>query len=165
MLGNTPPFLHHSQILRVEYAAITRADRALAWRLFSDWRRWRRYSDFYGGIRWLAGDPWCVGSRLQIELIEPVRTTVDHVITYCAPPDCVAWIDHALGNTMEQWVVFESLGDGSTRIRTWAEMVGPTAEIEGRPVGEIINGFIELWYSRFCADCDNVHDEQCAVVG
>jgi hypothetical protein len=156
-------FVPRSEMVRVEYSAVTQADPALAWRVFTDWQRWRRFSDFYGGIRWLSGVPWQVGSRLQIELVRPARTTVDHVITVCTPPHCVAWIDHALGNTMEQWVVFESLASGGTRVRTWAEVVGPTAELEGKPVGDLVRAFIELWYTRFCSDCDNVHEQECAV--
>jgi hypothetical protein len=158
-------FVHRSEMVRVEYEAFTQADPALAWKVFSDWRRWRRYSDFYGGIEWLSGVPWAVGSRLQIELVHPVRTTVDHVITVCSPPHRVAWIDHALGDTMEQWVVFDPLPTGGTCVRTWAEVVGPTSEVGGHPVKDVLKAFIELWYSRFCSDCDSVCQQECAVVG
>lgn len=158
-------FVHPSEMVRVEYAAVTEADPALAWKIFSDVSRWPRFSDFYGNIRWLSGRPWTVGSRLQIELVRPVKTTVDHVITVCTPPHCVAWIDHALGDTMEQWVAFEPLSTGGTRVRTWAEVVGPTSEVAGQPVAQVLKAFIELWYSRFCSECDGVHEEECAVVG
>lgn len=156
-------FVRRSDMVRLEYAAVTQADPALAWKIFSDWRHWSRFSDFYGHIRWLSGEPWTVGSRLQIELVRPVRTTVDHVITVCSPPECVAWIDHFKGYTMEQWVLFEALAQGGTRVRTWAELVGPTIT-EGVPVREIIKSFIELWYSRFCSECDGVHESECAVL-
>jgi hypothetical protein len=158
-------FVSRSEMVRLEYAVVTQAEPALAWKIFSDWRRWSRFSDFYGNIRWLAGQPWMVGSRLQIELVRPVRTTVDHVITVCSPPDRVAWIDHFRGYTMEQWVVFEPLADGGTRVRTWAEIVGPTLKNEGVAVGDVIKDFIELWYSRFCSECDGVHEAECAVLG
>ena len=158
-------FVRRSEMVRLEYAAATQADPALAWKIFSDWHRWSRFSDFYGNIQWLSGEPWMVGSRLQIELVRPVRTKVDHVITLCSPPDCVAWIDHAMGNTMEQWVLFEPLSGGGTRVRTWAEVVGPTTEIEGVPVREVIANFIELWYSRFCNECDGVHEAEYVALG
>jgi len=154
-------FVHRADMVRVEYSAKTRADRALAWKLFSDFSCWRRFSDHYGDIRWLSGRPWTPGSRLQISLVRPVRTTVDHVITLCSPPDYVAWIDHALGNTMEQWVVFQPQSEGGTRVHTWAEVVGPTTKVGGRPVRELVKSFIELWYSRFCRECDRLHHKQC----
>ena len=158
-------FVQRSEMVRVEYAAVTRADPAIAWKVFTDWGRWPRFSDVYGEIRWLSGTPWKVGSRLRIELVRPVTATVDHVITVCSPPECVAWIDHALGDTMEQWVVFEALTGGGTRVRTWAEVAGPTTEVDGHPVAELLRDFIESWYSRFCEDCDCVHEQECAVVG
>src|SRR5262245_19837128 len=141
-------FVHRSEMVRVEYSAETRAGRALTWKIFSDWRRWPRFSDFYGDIRWLSGTPWTVGRRLRIELVRPVRTTVDHVITVCSPGECVAWIDHALGNTMEQWVVFEPREDGGTTVHTWADVAGWSMTIAGRPLRCVLKSFIELWYSR-----------------
>ena len=115
----------------LEYTAFTKADRALAWKLFSDFRFWPAFSDIYGGISWAKGKPWAPGSRLRIEIIRPVKAVVDHVITICSPAEHVAWIDHALGNTMEQWVTFDALPDGGTRVHTWAEVAGATRTIEG----------------------------------
>lgn len=153
-------FVHSSEMVRVEYSAETRADCVLAWRVFSDWRRWQRFSDYYGEIRWLNGKPWAVGSRLRIELVRPVRATVDHVITICSPGECVAWIDHALGNTMEQWVVFEPREEGGTCVQTWAEVAGSASTIAGLPVRNVLKSFIELWYSRFCRECDARYERE-----
>jgi hypothetical protein len=153
-------FIHRSEMVRVEYSAETRADRALTWRIFSDWRRWQRFSDFYGDIRWLSGKPWAVGSRLRIELVRPVKTTVDHVITVCSPGECVAWIDHALGNTMEQWVTFKPRVEGGTRVETWAEVAGWASTIAGWPIRSVLKSFIELWYSRFCRECDAMDERE-----
>ena len=89
MQAGKPDFVHPSSMVRVEYSAETRADSALAWRVFSDWRRWRRFSDFYGDIRWLTGEPWAVRSRLRIELVRPVNTTVDPSSRYAHPAN--AW--------------------------------------------------------------------------
>jgi hypothetical protein len=152
-------FVRRSEMVRVEFSAATRAGRALAWQVFSDWRRWQRFSDFYGDIRWLTGRPWSVGSRLRIELVRPVKTTVDHVITVCSPGECVAWIDHALGNTMEQWVILEPREDGGTSVQTWAEVAGWASTIAGVPIRCILKSFIELWYSRFCRECDALHNK------
>ncbi len=157
-------FTPRSQMLRVEYTATTRADHAMAWKLFSDFRLWRKFSDFYGDIRWIAGTPWSVGSRLRIDLVRPVQTTVDHVITVCRPGECVAWIDHALGDTMEQWVVFEPQPGGGTSVHTWAEVAGPTTEVGGVPVHEVLKTFIEAWYDRFCRECDRTCESEFSVV-
>jgi hypothetical protein len=151
------------EIVRVEYTDVTRADRDLAWKVFSDFRHWRRFSDIYGDIRWLAGKPWKPGSRMRIELVRPVNTTVDHVITVSHPAECVAWIDHFMGNTMEQWVTFTSQPDGATCVHTWAELTGPTSHIDGKQFSELLRSFIELWYSRFCEECNRIHEREYAV--
>jgi hypothetical protein len=144
---------------RLQYTGFTRANRGLAWQLFSDWRRWHQFSDVYGDIRWQKGAPWEPGSRLRIEVVRPVKAIVDHVITVCSPPEFVAWIDHALGDTMEQWVTFYDLADGGTRIHTWADITGPTLMVAGRNVRDVIRDFMRGWYDNFCAECDKMAEE------
>jgi len=143
-------------MFRIEYTVVTRADRELAWQIFSNSDLWHRFSDIYGDIRWLEGTPWTAGSHLRIELVRPVRAVVDHVITVCSPPNLVAWIDHAHGDTMEQWVHFKSVPTGGTEIHTWADLVGTTTTIEGRDVREVATDFIRTWYNRFSAECDQL---------
>ena len=55
----------------LEYTAFTKADRAMAWKLFSDFRFWPAFSDIYGAIRWVKGKPWAAKSRLHIEIVRP----------------------------------------------------------------------------------------------
>lgn len=152
-----------SRIVRVEYTDVTRADRGTVWKVFSDFRHWRKFSDIYGDIRWLRGAPWRAGSRMRITLVKPVKTTVDHVITVSRPAECVAWIDHFLGNTMEQWVSFNPQPDGATSVHTWAELTGVTPKVDGIHFNDLLKNFIELWYSRFCKECDRIHEREYAI--
>ena len=144
----------------LEYTAFTRADRTLAWKVFADIHSWNAFSSIYGNIRWTKGKPWATGSRMQIEIVRPVRALVDHVITICSPGEQVAWIDHFLGNTMVQWVTFESHPDGRTRVHTWAEITGPTQTIAGRSCSDLIRNFTRTWYDSFCAACDQLSEGQ-----
>jgi hypothetical protein len=144
---------------RLEYTVFTRAGREVAWKVFSDWRLWRRFSDAYGDIRWLKGEPWTPGSRLKIEVVRPVQTVVDHVITVCSPPESVAWIDHALCNTMEQWVTFHSLPGGGTRVHTWIDVVGSTVNVSGCDMRDFLSDFTRKWYDSFGATCDQMAEE------
>jgi len=142
------------EMVRFDYSVTTSADRELAWKVFTNIFLWRRFSDMYGDIEWRSGAPWEIGSRLKIELIGPLQATVDHVITAFSRPKCIAWIDHALGNTMEQWVQFEPRESGGTTIRTWAELTGSTKMVAGNPVKDFLEKFMVGWYDRFCAECD-----------
>jgi len=144
-----------TQLLRLEYTVVTRADRELAWKVFSNVGLWRRFSDIYGDIRW-RGEPWTPGSHLKIELVSPVGAVVDHVITVCSAPHFVAWIDHAHGDTMEQWVHFRPVPTGGTEIHTWADLVGTTSTLAGRDVREVVAEFIRSWYKRYSEECDQL---------
>jgi hypothetical protein len=150
-LHSTHPKL---DIARIEYTAFTRADCGLAWKIFTDWKQWRNFSNIYGKMEW-RGSQWQPGSRMQIEIVQPVVASVDHVITVCTPPRCVAWIDHALGYTTEQWVLFDPAA-GGTKISTW--LTSARSNIEGYDVQLFLRHFTEEWYSNFAAECDRVHD-------
>jgi hypothetical protein len=144
---------------RLEYSIITKADRCLTWKVFSDWRKWHKFSDIYKDIRWIKGQPWQAGSRMKIEIQRPLHTTVDHVIISCSPPKHVAWIDHTMGNTMEQWVLFEPHPEGGTRVFTWAEFTGMTDMLGGRPMKGLIGEFIRNWYGKFGETCDALSEQ------
>jgi hypothetical protein len=125
---------------------------------------WPRFANIYGAIAWTKGKPWTPGSRMKIEIVHPVKTTIDHVITICTPPQQIAWIDHALGNTMEQWVTFDALQDGKTRVHTWAEITGSEPMFSASNYSDFVRAFIRQWYDGFCKVCDEFADgnEVCA---
>jgi hypothetical protein len=94
------------------------------------------------------------GSRLQIEIVTPVVAKQDRVITLCTPPRCVAWINHVLGYTMEQWVQFDPETGGGTRVSTWIEIMG--VDLEGHDVERLVARFVADWFVNFCAECDRM---------
>lgn len=140
------------EIIRVECTHYTRVDCGMAWRIFSDIGRWRIFSDAYRSIEW-RGEPWAPGSRLQIDIVKPVVARQDRVITMCTPPRGVAWINHVLGYSMEQWVLFDPV-DSGTRVSTWLELTG--SGFHGQDVGKMVTRIMENWFSNFCAECDRV---------
>jgi hypothetical protein len=141
------------EIVRVEYTRSTKADCGMAWRIFSDISRWHRFSDAYRNIEW-QGEPWTPGSRLQIDLVKPVVARQDRVINICTPPRCVAWINHVLGFTMEQWVLFDPAAGCGTRVSTWIEITG--ADFDTCDIQKLVASLIEEWFVNFCAECDRI---------
>ena len=145
-----------SEIARIDYIVFTKAPCDLAWKIFSDWKRWQFFSDVYGSpIEW-KGSPWAPGSRMQFDIVRPVRARLDRVITVCTPPRCVAWINHVRGYTMEQWVLFDPFAGGGTRITTWIELTGAELCPEGHDTRIVVKGMLEKWFSNFCAECDRM---------
>jgi hypothetical protein len=155
-------------MIRYQYAVTTRATRKQAWHIFSDWQRWHRFADIYGQLDWREGRPWEPGSRMEIEIVKPVKTVISHVITSCKPEHKVGWIDHALGVVLAQWVHFEEQIDGSTRVHTWGDIVHSGVSIAGRTVEQLVSGFTRTWYENFRVACDQFAGsgcERCAESG
>ena len=141
------------EIARIDVKVFTKADCNLAWKVFSDWEHWNRFTSAYGRMQWI-GEPWETGSRLLIELLYPIPATQNRVITISTPPRCIAWINHVLGYTFEQWVIFDPHPGGGTVVSTWLEFTGKTLTYNGQDVREIIRKFAERWYENFAAACD-----------
>jgi hypothetical protein len=133
----------------------TKAGCEAVWKLFSECEQWNRYVNAYGKIRWL-GERWAPGSRLLIEMTCPTSAVQNRVITVCNPPRSVAWINHVLGYTMEQWVCFDPLAGGGTRISTWVEIAGPTLIVDGQDLVAIARNFVETWYNNFGKHCETL---------
>jgi hypothetical protein len=136
----------------------TKAGCEAVWKLFSECEQWNRYVNAYGKIRWL-GERWAPGSRLLIEMTCPTSAVQNRVITVCNPPRSVAWINHVLGYTMEQWVCFDPLAGGGTRISTWVEITWPYPD--RRPTGSSGHRpkFVETWYNNFGKHCETLAEE------
>jgi hypothetical protein len=141
---------------RFEYSITTKASPALAWLVFSDLHRWNTFANVYGELRWRDGNPWEPGSRLQIEILRPVNTVIDHVITTCVPGRKVGWIDHAIGVAMAQWVTFEDRALEGTRIHTCGEVIHSGIKIGGHSVEELIASFTRTWYESFRVACNKL---------
>jgi hypothetical protein len=138
----------------ISYAIETKASPDVAWEVFADWKNWRQFSDHYGTLEWVAGQPWEKGSRLRIEMLQPVHFHVEHLIIVSVPGKRVSWVDHALGMQLEQWVYFEPLNDGGTRAHMWAEFSGIAHLVAGQPVRKLLVQFTQTWFDRYAVECD-----------
>jgi hypothetical protein len=55
---------------------------------------------------------------------------------------------------MEQWVLFDPVPGGGTRVSTWLEMTG--ADFNVPNAEKLIQRVLEYWFLNFCAECDRV---------
>lgn len=144
-------------IQKFQYEVVTKATANLAWEIFSNWRRWHTFSNVYGSLEWTQGSPWSEGSRLRIEIVRPVHMFVEHLITYCDPAKKVGWIDNAFGVVLEQWVTFQTMANGFTRVTYTGEMVGGEAiDLGGKSAGALFEEFNRGWYDNFRTVCDQL---------
>jgi hypothetical protein len=139
-----------------QHSVTTKAKRNLAWETYLDWRRWPEFSDVYGQMHWRVGDPWEVGSCLEIRLVRPVRATLDHVVTSCVPGQALSWIDQCLGMELVQRVQFEETSENGTRINTHGLLMHSDVKIAGRTPERLVSNFTETWYANYRAACDRL---------
>jgi hypothetical protein len=137
----------------VSYSVETQVGLDLAWEVFADCARWGEYCDWIGGVRWTAGNPWQEGSRMEVDIVNPIRAHVSRVLKVCVPGKRLAWIDHIMGTTFEQWTYFEPLANGFTRVHTWAEFTGILSVVAGRPVERVVHEFFQNWYDNYRLEC------------
>ncbi len=140
---------------RVEYSVTSIASLESCWEAYVDWRNWPKFHPSYGRMEWVQGRPWERGSKLEIEITQPIRFVVEHRITTFVPRQRIAWIDHSGFITIEQWVYFHAIPEGGTRIETWADLVGPPT-IKGVLALPLFKQFTKQWYNEFAAYCDGL---------
>lgn len=144
-------------IQKFRYEIVTKATAELAWEVFSNWRRWHTFSNVYGSLEWTQGSPWSEGSRLRIEIIQPVHMFVNHLIIFCDPGRKVGWIDNAFGVVIEQWVTFQEMANGFTRVTVTGEMVGgESINVGGKSAESLVGDFTRNWYDNFRTVCDQL---------
>ena len=141
------------QFIRVEYVVFTKAGPELAWSIFSDIDSWPRFCPLYRNVRW-QGVPWSAGSRLQLEVGEPINVSVDRALTVCMPPHHLSWISHVRGYTMEQWISLDPAPGGGTRVSTWVEVTGTGISRNREEDLRDLKMVISTWFDNFSLECD-----------
>lgn len=143
--------MHH-----FHYTVKTHASPALAWDIYSNWNLWHKFASVYGEMNWTEGKPWQVGSRMQIGIVRPFETVIDRLIICCEPARELGWIARCLRMTMSQWVEFEALTSGGTRVHTWGELSSSGLQAGGRTAAELHAVFTETWYENYRLACDEL---------
>lgn len=108
---------------RVEYSVSARAAPADLWEAFCDLNRLLGRG-IYSEATWTEGKPWQVGSRLRYVLVQPLQATVAAVVTLYEPHSKVGLLNHALGVTAQQLVIFTPLDRIHTRVVMAMDPVG-----------------------------------------
>jgi len=142
---------------RFSYEVMVKANPQLAWEVYSNWRRWHTFANVYGRLEWTHGEPWKVGSRLSIEIVQPMQVKLEHVITHCDPAEKVGWIDHAMGVAIDQWLVFEPRNGSGTMVRIAGEIVG--AELvfhNGINLETFAANFTRSWFDAYRDVCNQL---------
>ena len=113
---------------RTDYSVVVPVSVELAFRAFSDLGR-LLHREIYEEVSWVEGSPWQVGSRIRYVVTKPVHATISAVVTSYEPPRYVALLNHGMGVTAEQQVIFTGSLQGDTRVRMVMDFVGKSPDL------------------------------------
>jgi hypothetical protein len=139
---------------RFHISLTTKANRRCVWETYLNLENWRDFANIYGNMKWTHGQPWAVGSRLEIEVLRPVEAIVEHSIIVCIPGRQVGWTESVGSFTLAQWVSFDDEANGSTRIQTAGEISPNDIIVDGKSADHFVKTFKETWYENFRRSCD-----------
>ena len=125
---------------RIEYSVTARASPAFLWEAFCDLSRLLGRGT-YTEATWTEGKPWQVGSRLRYVVVQPVAATVSAVVTLFEPHSKIGLLNHALGVTAQQLVIFVPLDRNITRVAMAMDPVGEPTSLTPEVVSSALDFF------------------------
>lgn len=125
----------------------------LAFAVYTDIDRWRN-RNLFGDIQWAKGQPWEEGSRLRIETLTPLRTTVDQVVQEFVPKERVVYLSHVWGMTCETRVKFVRVSEEQTAVNVAMQLVGRVTRSLGFALEPLIEKSTRGFFEEFRRDCE-----------
>jgi hypothetical protein len=106
---------------------------------------------------WIEGKPWQVGSRLRYVVVQPVAATVSAVVTLFEPPSKVGLLNHALGVTAQQLVIFTPLDRNNTRVAMAMDLVGEPSSLTPQQISSALEFFTKDALDTMLTRCRETH--------
>ncbi len=130
-------------------------DRPLAtvFAVYTDTDKWR-WCSYIRRVRWSFGKPWVVESRLQVETIGALGTSVDQVLTHFELNRRVDYISHFSGITLESCVNFRPVASDRTEIHARIEFVGTFSRIVEFAIEPAIERSTRQFFEEMKRECE-----------
>ena len=113
-----------------------------------------RHRNLFGDIRWVQGLPWEEGSRLSIETVAPIRSSIDQVVLQFEPGRGVVYISHVFGITCETRVVFLPVTESQTTIQVGMQLVGTVSRALGFAIEPAIKKATMGFFEELRRECE-----------
>jgi len=121
--------------------------------IYVDIDRWCN-RNLFGEIRWVQGRPWEPGSRLRIEVVKPIRTSVDQVVQRFEVNESVSYLSHVLGITCETRVTFIPVSAQQTAINVGMQLVGTVTRALGFAIEPVIAKSTKGFFEELRKECE-----------
>ncbi len=138
--------------VKLEYSTLAACAPETVWKLFAQTELWAQWTSFIQGVRWVSGDPWQIGSEMELTVTQPPLKLRGKLVE--AKPPFVFRIDGgAMGMTVQHEFAFVEQGE-KTLMATRMTLSGPaTMFIDDGMKDRAGKGFAH-WFERLKAQAE-----------
>jgi hypothetical protein len=142
--------------IRTESTAMANCRPEHVWRVFQDTAAWPQWNRVMGRAEWTAGQPWQMGSKLKISIVNPITFTLEPSVVRCEPPSWVHLSGGGMGTNGELAFSFEPQADGMTLLRARSEVTGPATLFVTEKIKADIQRVFNTWLESLKAESERV---------
>lgn len=132
--------------VRLEYETVAHCSAERVWETFRDVSAWKRWNPSIGNVRWVSGEPWQIGSRLVMELVQPRPMALESEVVENAAPGLLRIKGKVMGVNAEHSFAFEAQPDGTTKMRTWQVLSGPATIFLSEKLKKMATDTFAKWF-------------------
>lgn len=136
-----------------EVAFALRSPVATVFSTYIDTDRWR-HRGFANDVRWVQGNPWEEGSRIRVEISDPLPAVVEHVLLHYERNRELIYTSHVFGATLNTRLLFTATSEDETEIRVSVEIAGKPWPIFNSSMEPLIKKTTSRFFEDLKRDCE-----------
>lgn len=140
--------------VKLEYSTLANCPPEAVWKQFSQTERWAQWTTYIQGARWINGEPWKVGSEIELSVAHP-QLKLKGKLAESKPPFVFMIKGGAMGLNVQHEFAFVDQ-EGKTLMATRMTISGPASifindGIKDRAVAGFAQWFERLKQESECA--------------
>ena len=151
--------------MRLECQTVAKCRPEHVWKAFADIDRWATWNPVIGQSRWLSGEPWKLGGRFFMELLQPSKMSFKPVIVESNAPNRVAWTGTGPGFKGTHGHEFTLQPDGTTMVKTWEEFSGFVTWFFSTSFKGRLLKMYEAWLKSLASEAEKLAEARGAAGG
>lgn len=138
---------------RFQFHFVLRSPLSHVFAVYADTDRWC-HRGFANDVRWVQGNPWEEGSRMRIEVSNPVPAVIEQVLLHYEPKREIVYASHVLGVTLNTRVAFTSASENQTEIHVVVEVAGEPWPIFNFGIESAVAKTTRRFFEDLKRDCE-----------
>lgn len=145
--------------IRMESTTIANCRPDHVWDTFGDTTTWPQWNQVIGTADW-DGAPWQSGSRLRLQIVNPVSLSLAPTVQSCEPPGWVHLTGSGMGTQAQLAFSFEPQENGTTLLRARSEVSGPATFLVSERMKSDIKRVFDLWMEALKAQSERLAQQE-----